>query len=203
MFVPFAVSNEIASAIGAVVGGGFALIGQLVSNRFQSSSAKADAKSHAAATALLMQDDFLHYQVTLARSLDRCSWWKTAELLPTQATIEDRKTVWAAIKANETTAAVASAQGWMDYLIGSRKLQPADQAGVPPPLTAPDAKAMRDTFSRLEEAREALVDLAKRDFVAFGATFDMDQLGQCKDMATLLDEERCQPAPAPLVQPQV
>jgi hypothetical protein len=65
----------------------------------------------------------------LARALDRCTWWRPVELLPAQASIEDRKTVLAALS-NEHTETVAAAQGWIDYLIGCRQ----QLSGDTPPL---------------------------------------------------------------------
>src|SRR5487761_1948090 len=108
---------------GAIVGGASTLLGQVVNDRAQRRKAGAVNAAQAAATAILIQDDFLHDQATLARSLDRWTWWKPAELLPDQADVSDRKTVWAALP-EEKRWVVSGAQGWMDYLIQNRKLQP-------------------------------------------------------------------------------
>ena len=108
---------------------------------------------------LLMQDDFLHYQVTLARSLDVCRWWTPAQQLPGQATFDDRKTVWAQLNGDSTTV-VAGAQGWMDYLMNTRGLQPAPAAGQDAPELSPAiVRTMRDTFRLLDTGRQALATL--------------------------------------------
>ena len=108
----------------------------------------------------------------MARSLNRYTWWKPAELLQQQATIQDRKTVWAALP-NDETRIVAGAQGWMDYLIGSRKLQPVAEA---PPLAATDAETMWDTFKQLERGRQALGVVVGREFTSFSKARILEQL---------------------------
>src|ERR1700693_6263886 len=74
------------AAAGAVVGGSFTLFAQITNDRNQAKAAKKAAEDQAAATAILLQDDFWHYQSMLARALDRCTWWKPSEVLPAQAT---------------------------------------------------------------------------------------------------------------------
>jgi hypothetical protein len=195
MFVAFALADGVGTAIaafaglaGAAIGGWFTLRGTIVASRADRQRADDEALSQASSAAILMQDDFLHYQVTLARSLDRCTWWRRSELLPTQATIADRKTVWTKLN-DVNTRTVAGAQGWMDYLINTRDLQPAGPDA--PSLTAGDAKTMRETFERLEEGRAALSELARRRASTFEHAFDMQQLTDCRTVAALLDHTRC------------
>jgi hypothetical protein len=96
-----------AALLGAVVGGLFTLGGTLITGRVAAHSAAVKDRALTSATALLMQDDFLHFQATLARSLDRGCWWDAAELLGKQTSVDDRKTVWAAsgVLATLTTCA--------------------------------------------------------------------------------------------------
>jgi hypothetical protein len=121
------------AAAGAVVGGSFTLFAQITNDRNQAKTARQAAEDQAAATAILLQDDFWHYQAMLARALDRCTWWKPSELPPAQATIDDRKTIFAALP-DEQTNLVAAAQGWIDYLIGTPpdndRRSPRAQPGV-------------------------------------------------------------------------
>jgi hypothetical protein len=189
-------SATVIAAVGALMGaavGGFATYkaavrGAELSGEAQRQQADAEAQRRAEASALLMQDDFLHYQVTLARSLDVCRWWTPAQQLPGQATFDDRKTVWAQLNGDSTTV-VAGAQGWMDYLMNTRGLQPAPAAGQDAPELSPAiVRTMRDTFRLLDTGRQALATLTHRDYVTFEATFDMgDQLVNCHSTEELLD----------------
>jgi hypothetical protein len=77
--VPFALSSTdttliaaLADLVGAAIGGGFTLLGQLVDDHSKRRKDEQNAHNEAVATALLIQDDFLHYQATLARALDSC-----------------------------------------------------------------------------------------------------------------------------------
>jgi hypothetical protein len=126
------------------------------------------------ATALVNQDDFEHFQAMLLRALDRERWWYSWEQSDPQATIDDRKNLWAALP-EERAECVANAQGWVDYLKGQRLAVCADgssPAGAalaehPPPLTTEQTTLIRDTFERLEEARYAISLLTKRSFAPF------------------------------------
>lgn len=179
-----ALAGLLGAVIGAGAGGYFTLRVQRTTDRFQRETAADEKRRLAAATALLIQDDFLHYQATLARALDRWTWWRPEELLAPQATIEDRKIVWASLD-DEKTTVVAGAQGWMDYLIAIHALQPAGP--VVANLSDLDAQTMKDTFRALEEGREALADLAGREFHPFSMARVLDQLKRCKTVAELLN----------------
>lgn len=192
MLVPIGLSDTastliaaLAGLFGAAIGGLLTLWGTIISNRAQRRDAAADAHSQAVATSLLIQDDFLHYQATLARALDRCTWWKPAELLSRQATIDDRKAVWAALP-DEKTWIVAGAQGWMDYLIGNRRLQPA---GDTPALGRDDAATMGDTLHKLELARQELADFTGRTFARFEDSGVFEQLTHCKTFEDLVNRQ--------------
>jgi hypothetical protein len=148
--------------VGAVLGGGATYLTQRTSDRAQSRAKERDEKKPVSATALLIQDDFLHYQSRLARCLDGCRWWVDAEELPTQATVEDRKIVWAEL-GDDDTRCVADAQGWMDYLKGCRKMR----GEQPVSLSKEDISLMRMVFRSLEQGRKALADLAHRKATRF------------------------------------
>ena len=182
---------------GALVGGLCTLAGQFVSDRYSRKSAKKDADDLVAATALLMQDDFEHYQATLARALDRCTWWDASWLLVTQATVDDRKTVWARLK-DDDTRTVANAQGWMDVLISQRQAM----ADGPPPLARNDVETMKMTFDYLEDGRAALAVLARRPATPFTHSRVLMGLINCRT----IDELRARDCPgggAPLPPPQL
>lgn len=149
---------------------------------FAGKATKAEEKARVAATALLLQDDFWHYQATLARALDRSQWWSFAEILEQQATIDDRKTVWAALSTVKTND-VAAAQGWMDYLSQRRKQLPHGTT----PLTSEDAGTMQLTFCLLEKGRSALAKLAERDASSFRESRVLRQLTHPEQIVELLD----------------
>lgn len=86
-----------AGIIGAAVGGLGTLGGTWITGRQTRKAASQANTKLISATALLMQDDFYHFQVTLARALNRWDWWTDAEVLQPQASVDDRKTVWAAL----------------------------------------------------------------------------------------------------------
>jgi hypothetical protein len=123
-----------------------------------------------AATALLLQDDFWHFQAMMARALDRSCWWDSAELPEQQATINDRKTVMAELPTRETNT-VADAHGWMYYLIQRRNAIAREthnpQKG-PPLVEQTDVKTMELAFCLLDAGRKAVADLAKRPKTDFG-----------------------------------
>ena len=167
--------------MGAVVGGSFALLAQIANDRNQAKIAKEAAKDNAAAAAILLQDDFWHYQAMLARALDRCTWWKQAELASAQATTDDRKTILAALDVEQTNT-VANAQGWVDYLISTRKTIDGDL----PPLSDNFAATMQRTFSQLEQGRGALAELAQREAPPFSDSRVLDELVNCKTVEQLL-----------------
>jgi hypothetical protein len=134
------------------------------------------------ATALLLQDDYWHYQATLARALDRSTWWDSSEALEQQATIDDRKTVWAAPPAAKTND-VAAAQGWLDYLNQRRKCQGSGT----PSLSAEDVDVMALTFCLLEDGRGALAQLAGRDASHFRESRVLQQLANPQRIVDLID----------------
>ncbi len=173
------------AAAGAVVGGSFALLAQITNDRNQAKTAKKAAEDQAAASAILLQDDFWHYQSMLARALDRCTWWKPSELASAQATIDDRKTILAALD-DEQTNTVANAQGWVDYLISTRQTI----AGELPPLSHNFATTMQMTFSQLELGRGALAELARRRATPFSDSRVLDELVNCRTVDQLLTR-RC------------
>ncbi len=181
---PVALSSDAwAGLLGALIGGLATLSAQALNNWYQGRSAARAGKDAVAATALLMQDDFLHYQATLARSIDRCTWWEKSWLSKAQATIDDRRTVWAALPDKKTNV-VADAQGWMDYLIACRR---GRERGDGPGLTATELETMKMTFRDLERGRKALGTLARRDATSFGKAHVLQDLSQCHTVAELLD----------------
>lgn len=162
-----------AAFIGAIVGFAATVIGTFITGWLTGKAAKRQEEGQKRATAILLQDDFWHFQSTLARALDKSCWWSTAQLLPPQATIEDRKTVWAACNSDDTNI-VAGAQGWMDYLIQRRKA--IGQAT--PALTELDDDTMVLAFCRLEQGRGALAKLAQRPFTDYRVSRVLLQLSQ-------------------------
>jgi hypothetical protein len=154
-----------AALIGALVGGLAALGATLLTGWAANRQAAEQQRGLNRAAAILLQDDFWHFQATLARALDTSCWWSMGQFLPPQATIDDRKTVWAACTAVDTNM-VAGAQGWMDVLMQQRKAIGQGTA----PLTEVDEDTMVLTFCRLEECRRALAKLAKREFTDFRAS---------------------------------
>jgi hypothetical protein len=158
--------------VGAVVGGGATYATQRTADAYRAREQERERRKLVSATALLIQDDFLHYQSTLARALDSRRWWLESRMLPTQATVEDRKVVWAEL-GDEDTLTAANAQGWMDYLVSCRKALPKED---PPALTPSEVDAMRMTFEYLEEGRQALAELANRPATPFSKSRVFDQL---------------------------
>lgn len=168
--------------IGALVGGLATLAATWLTGHQSRQASNRSNKELIAATALMMQDDFYHYQATLARAIDRCDWWHQGELLEQQTSISDRKLVWAALShdaivtvargadcllylqsrstdfdvPDTVTNTVADAQGWMDYLKGRRHV-----AGHGP-ATRSDIDVMKWTFALLDVARRALQTTASR-----------------------------------------
>ena len=102
-------------------------------------------------------------------------------------TIADRKTVWAALPDDETWI-VAGAQGWMDVLVGERKLVDRDETSSPP-LGPLEVGTMRDTFRRLEIARETLAEFMGRDFAPFSRAGVLEQLVNCETVDELLTRD--------------
>ena len=203
----------LAAVLGAAVGGLCTLgAGVLTMSSASRSAAKAQ-DSLIAATALLMQDDFRHFQVTLAVALDRCDWWTDAELLAQQTGVDDRKLVWAALFDQRSarkvesvasgteclaylqssdnprsapttiTNAVADAQGWMDYLMQRRGLM-----GDKPP-TETDIRTMKWTFSLLDVGRRSLETKANRPVTEFLQRDISDILTTCHTVADLLGRQ--------------
>jgi hypothetical protein len=176
-----------AALLGAVVGGLFTLGGTLITGRISARAAKREHDDVVAATALLMQDDFLHYQATLARALDVGVWWDASRLLPPQSNVDDRKMVWAALDTPSTNC-VAGAQGWMDVLIQHRETLPHHA-----PLSADDVGRLRDVFCELEKGRQALAGTARRVFAPFEKSGVLKDLTTCKTMQALLGKPSCFP----------
>jgi hypothetical protein len=137
------------------------------------------------ATAILMQEDFWHFQSMLARAIDRCTWWLPSEFLPAQATVDDRKTVFAALP-DEDTNIVAAAQGRVDYLISCRNAVPGDMA----PLDQATTRTLQMTFNYRENGRRALAKLARRRATAFSESHVLAQLTHCRTEKGLL-ARRC------------
>ena len=166
-----------AGIIGALVGGCATLAATWLTG-YQSRQSTAKAQTDLiAATALMMQDDFYHYEATLARALDRCNWWLDQEVLKQQTSLKDRKLVWAALpkepigraiagtecfeylsarakdiraKTTTFTNAVADAQGWIDYLDQRR------MCVKPAAATRSDVDLMRRTLAQLDVGRTAI-----------------------------------------------
>lgn len=191
---PLALSSDAWAALGgALIGGLFTFAAQALGNWHQSHSAAVAQRNAVAATALLMQDDFLHYQATLARSIDACTWWDKSWLSAAQATVDDRRSVWAALPDKQTNT-VADAQGWMDYLISSRQTYPKREN---PPLTPEQLETVQMTFRYLERGRKALATLARRPATSFDKAHVLEDLVNCHSVADLL-ERRCPGAGAAL-----
>jgi hypothetical protein len=200
----------LAALAGAFVGGAASLGATLLTGRANSRSAEKTEKKLVAATALLMQDDFYHFQVTLARALDRCGWWTAAEVLPQQTTVADRKTVWAALPDTEPsttsecfayilkrsgqfqsqapstiTNAVADAQGWMDYLA----LHRAGVGVAADDPTQAEFDTMKWAFSLLDIGRRELQTLAHREATDFSKSHVFDAFKTCRSVADLLRKD--------------
>ncbi|MGH9075885.1 MAG: hypothetical protein ACRDY0_00250 [Acidimicrobiales bacterium] len=193
--------------IGALVGGGASLGGTVLTGSINGRTARAAQGEMVAANALLMQDDFYHFQVTIARALDRCGWWSEAELLPQQASVSDRKTVWAALPntplrgppltgeclayltsqsedfglqaPNTVTNAVADAQGWLDYLTQRHKV------AAPHGQALSDFQTMKWVFALLDVSRRSLQVLARRSATDFSHSHIFDSLDNCHSVADL------------------
>lgn len=192
--------------LGAVVGSLGTLGASWITGWNSRQLSKKDRRELVEATALLMQDDFYHFQVTLARALDRPGWWIKEELLEQQASVSDRKTIWAALPdksieevlkpsasltylTNEPTRfrpkgpititnAVADAQGWMDYLTQRRKAAGSD---LP---TSSDFETMKWSFALLDVGRTLLASLANRPATDFSQSHVVS-----KTVAVLLGSE--------------
>jgi hypothetical protein len=141
--------------VGVIVGGVLnGVVGWLV--------ARGQARSSTRAIARLAYDDFLHHQSTLVRALDAGCWWDGADLLGEQVCTEDWKLLLGEL-GDEPSQEVASARGWMAYLISRWRAAVPDpaQAQLALPLAsrtlAPqDSQLMRDTFARMDRARRQL-----------------------------------------------
>jgi len=181
-----------AALLGALVGGGASFAATWFTLRKQDAAAKQRQADLDAATALLIQDDFLHYQATLAYALDTGNWWDQARLLKQQATVKDRKRVWAALTDEEKTKVVAGAQGWMDVLI-QRRLT----LGHPHKLEPGDVVRICKTFCALEHGRKELGDLARRPYESFEHSGVLEDLTTCKTMPALLGSYVDELPPAP------
>lgn len=202
-----------AGIIGAVVGGLATLAATWLTGHQSRRAADKAGDDLVAATALMMQDDFYHYEATLARALDRGDWWDAHEVLKQQTTVKDRKVVWAALndkpvadvvsqydcltyldqhaggfRSAQTTVtnAVADAQGWMDYLVQRRQLTAEGHA------SAADIELMRRTFALLDVGRRALQELARRPATDFSQSglFGVGGLTTCRSVHDLLNGER-------------
>jgi hypothetical protein len=150
------VTAAIFGLVGVVVGGVLSgVVNWLLERKRVTSAARAIAR--------LTCDDFLHYQSTLVRALAANGWWDSAFLLEPQVDIEDRKLLLGYLD-DALSQQVAAAQGWMSYLISRRK---SDAAAQGP--TSEDLQVMRDTFCRLERAREHLSskELSGWEFMSF------------------------------------
>jgi hypothetical protein len=174
-----------AALLGAFVGGLATLGGTMLTGWSSTRAARRDHDDLVSATALLIQDDFLHYQATLARALDVGVWWDTSRLLPPQSNVDDRKMVWAALHTDETNL-VAGAQGWMDVLIQHRGTLPHHAT-----LSTDDYGRLRDVFCSLEKGRKALAGTARRDYAPFEKSGVLKDLTTCKTMQALLGKPSC------------
>lgn len=201
-----------AAIIGATLGGVGTLLGSAVASVISDRSSKERDERLVQATALLMQDDFYHFQVTLARALVGQRWWTSAEVLKQQTTIDDRKTAWASLSnkavelpalagdcgayvsalppalrlqaPNTVVGMVADAQGWMDYLIQHRKALELGEGRHPSPEEG-DYETMRWTFVLLDIGRRALQKRANHRETSFTESHVLSSLG-CADVSDLL-----------------
>jgi len=105
--------------LGAVVGAGATLGAQGLATVLGLRQSREQGRRQRDATALVNQDDFEHFQAMLLRALDRGRWWYSWEQSDPQATVDDRKTLWAALDPKPGECA-ANAQGWVDYLKAQR-----------------------------------------------------------------------------------
>jgi hypothetical protein len=126
-----------ASLVGGTVGG-------TALTRYYASRTKRDIRK---GRARLLHEDLMHLQGTLARTFyaEEIAWWDESWLLPLVTTSVDRRDLFTALSHDEY-ATLASALGWMDYLIEGRK------AARPPPT---DAELTR-IYERLAAARYGL-----------------------------------------------
>jgi len=174
-----------AALLGAVAGGLFAFLATYVTLVKNGRAQRKRDRALDSATALVIQDDFLHYQATLAHALDDGCWWDPVQLLEPQATVKDRKRVWAVLP-NHQTEVVAGAQGWMSILIQRRTAR-----GTGTPLTPAEERRIQTVFCELERSREALHTLAGRPFKPFAESDVLDELTNRTTMQALIGKPSC------------
>lgn len=175
--------------VGVVVGG---VLNGLVGWRVQ----RGQARSSARAIARLAYDDFLHLQSTLVRALAVDRWWDNSHLLEEQVRPDDWKLLLGELD-DEPSQDVASAHGWMIYLISRWRtvvpnpLQtPLNLPQAPPKPTSADLQLMRDTFCRLDRARWQLSGkVSGRRF----STFEEGSVLATLDVPRSLEELRIAP----------
>ncbi len=144
-----------AAILGAAVGGlstGF--VTSKIERGRQEFAERRDAdREHgiARAAARLLEDDFDRLQSTLTRAESRHQWWRLSEVLERQVSADDRKLL-AGLMSADAFVKVASAQGWVDYLVSRRQ----DFAGDQPAMDDHDRTTVVMVYEKLEEAREAL-----------------------------------------------
>lgn len=170
----------LAALLGALVGGAASLAGTWLTGwQAQRQASDADTDKTRAA-AILLQDDFYHYQATLARALDNCQWWDASRLLPDEATIKDVKRVYAGLS-SASTDRVAGALGWTRVLMQRQRFTSAGNQ-----LSQADYQLIKDTFTKLGDGRSELATLAGRPYTAFEEGHIMQDL-QHKTLPELLN----------------
>jgi hypothetical protein len=173
-------SAAIIGLVGVVAG---AIVTGVINWLVQNSQARRQTTSTVKAIAGLTYDDYLHYQSTLVRALDRPGhWWDEGESLERQTSIDDRKLLLAGLD-DRASQDVAAAQGWMDYL--ARRRHP--HRGP----TAIDTRVMRDTFCRLDQARRHLAEASGRRYSSFkdGAVLETLEHAQTLEELHLSDAD--------------
>jgi hypothetical protein len=174
-----------AALLGAVAGGFFAFLATYVTLVKNDRAQRRRETALDSATALVIEDDFLHYQATLAHALDDGCWWDPVQLLAAQATVKDRKRVWAVLP-NDETELVAGAQGWMAILIQRRSAR-----GTGTPLTPKEEERIQRVFCDLERSRQALHSLTGRQFKPFDESDVLDELNHRTTMQALIGRPSC------------
>jgi hypothetical protein len=160
----------VAALLGAGVGGAASLLATWWTGRQANRQAERTDRQMTGAAAILLQDDFYHYQATLAHVLDDGCWWDPARLLSDEASTKDVKRCLATLKDDDANT-VAGARGWMRVLI-----QKHGQVGSGKRLSQTDLETVRETFKRLEQGRCSLKKLAGRDYFPFGSPLVLEDI---------------------------
>jgi hypothetical protein len=207
----------VATLLGALVGGAASLFGTVLVQHSASRSSRRAHEELIAATAILIQDDFYHFQSTIARAIDRWGWWDDLWVLPLQASIDDRKAVWAALSDRAPVDASLAVSACFTYVkqhaedlyldqsersISAtnivadaqgwmdylRQRRKAAHADRAAPTDA-DFEMMRLTFALLEVGRGLLSQKAKRPITTFANSSVLKNLNFPGGLADLLEKK--------------